>query len=325
MKSIIEDIKKGEMKQVYLLYGPEAYLRKQYRDKLKEALSQPGDSMNSHYFQGKDINVGQVIDLAETLPFFSQRRVIIIENSRLFKSGGDKMADYLKEMSGTVYFIFAEEEVDKRSRLFKTIKEKGRPVEFPVQDDFTLKKWIRGLTAGENKRITDEALENMLEKTGTDMANIKQELEKLICYTYGREDITPWDVNAICTVRTANRIFDMINAIAHGQQKQALKLYYDLLELREPPMRILFLMARQFNLLLQVKQLKKKGFSSKMISEKTGLQTFVAGKYAAQTEKFQEKSLRLALEDCIRTEEEVKTGKISDHMAVELLIIQYSA
>ena len=88
------------------------------------------------------------------------------------------------------------------------------------------------------------------------MENISKELEKLLCYTMGRDVITSEDVKAICTEQTENKIFEMINAIAEKRQKKALDLYYDLLALKEPPMRILYLITRQFNLLMQVKDLQ---------------------------------------------------------------------
>ena len=86
LKRIIQDIKSEQFSNVYLLYGEEAYLRKQYRDKLKNALVSVDDSMNFTAFAGKDINVNEVVDLAGTLPFFAERRVIIIENSGWMKS-----------------------------------------------------------------------------------------------------------------------------------------------------------------------------------------------------------------------------------------------
>ena len=87
MQRLIQDLKSGDFKKIYLLYGQEAYLRKQYKDKLKEAMI-GDDTMNFSYYEGKDFTVGEVIDQAETMPFFADRRLILIENSGLFKSGG---------------------------------------------------------------------------------------------------------------------------------------------------------------------------------------------------------------------------------------------
>lgn len=125
MRQIAEDIKQNKFKQVYLLYGEERYLRRQYREKLRQALCTDGDTMNVHVYEGKGINPGEVIDLAETLPFLAERRVILLSDSGLFKSGGEKMAEYLAAPCETTFFVFSESEVDKRSKLYKTVHSKG--------------------------------------------------------------------------------------------------------------------------------------------------------------------------------------------------------
>ena len=325
MQKLLQDIKKQEYSQIYLLYGEEAYLRKQYRDKMKEALVDDGDTMNNHYYEGKDTKVEEIIDLAETLPFFASRRVIMVENSGWFQKGGDKMAEYLPGLPETTYMVFVETQIDKRSKLYKTVKNKGRIAEFAHQDEQTLKRWILGMLKKEGRNITAANMQFLLERTGTEMAQIKMEVEKLLCYTMGKTEITREDIEVICTKRVQNQIFDMINAIADRNQKRALDLYYDLLTLKEPPMRILALIGRQFNLLLQVKELRKKGYSPQVIGEKTGLHGFIVGKYAKQAERFKTRELREALEACVEADENVKTGKMNDVMSVEILICKYSS
>uniref|UniRef100_UPI0040574221 DNA polymerase III subunit delta n=1 Tax=Acetatifactor sp. TaxID=1872090 RepID=UPI0040574221 len=321
MQRINEDIKQGNFKQIYLLYGEERYLRKQYADRLKKALCGEDDNMNTHFYEGKDIPVGEIIDLAETLPFLAPHRVIYISNSGLFKSGGEKMAEYLTAPNETTYFVFTENEVDKRSKLFKAVQSRGYVSEFSVQDENTLKRWVAGILNKEGKKITENTVQLFLTKTGTDMENIRMELEKLICYCMGKEVITDEDVNTICTNRITNHIFDMINAIADRQTPKALQLYYDLLALREPPMRILFLIARQYNMLLQVKELKSRGYDNKTIGSKISVPPFIAGKYVAQASRFKTADLRAAVKQCVEAEEAVKTGRMNDMMSVEMLIV----
>lgn len=325
MKKLSEEIKSGQLKQVYILYGEEAYLRSQYKDKLKTALLGDGDAMNFHYFEGKDVRSQEVIDLAQTMPFLAERRVIMLENSGLFSHGGEDLAEYMSAISPTAYFVFVEPTVDKRSKLYKAATAKGRAIEFKAQDETTLKCWILGLLKKENKNITERDLNLFLDKTGSDMENIRGELEKLFCYCMEKDVITAQDIEAVCTKQVSSQIFDMINAVAERRQKAAMDLYYDLLTLKEPPMRILFLITRQFNLLLQVKELRNKGFDANTIGEKVGLAGFIARKYAAQAAKFKEADLRSALTDCVETEEAVKTGRMNDVMSVELLIVKYSA
>ena len=182
MQRINNDIKNGSFQPVYLLYGEERYLIKQYKDKLKKALCAPDDNMNNHFFEGKGINIGEVIDLAETMPFFADRKVIFLENSGLLKSGGEQLAEYIGEQNETTVLILAETEVDKRSKLFKAIQSKGCAVEFSAQDENTLKRWVAGILAKEGKKIAESTAQLFLSKTGTDMENIHGELEKLICY-----------------------------------------------------------------------------------------------------------------------------------------------
>ena len=324
MQQLLADLKSGNLKQIYLLYGEEAYLRLQYRDKLKSALVPDGDTMNYHYFEGKDTNPPELIDLAETMPFFAERRVIFVENSGFFKKASDQLAEYLRAPAPTAYFVFVETEVDKRGRMFKAVKDAGRAVEFGTQNEATLKKWILVQLKKEGKRIAEPTLNYFLQKTGTDMENIHRELEKVFCYALEQDVVTQEDIDAVCIRQVSNQIFDMVEAIALRRQKQALKLYYDLLSLKEPPMRILFLVGRQFNLLMQVKELKKKGYDDRVIGEKTGLHSFIVRKYAAQASRFSGTELREALAACVEADEAVKTGKMNDVLSVELLIINYS-
>lgn len=325
MKSLNEDLKTGQFNNVYLLYGEEAYLKKQYKEKLRNALVSPEDNMNYAYYEGKGINVNEIIDLAETLPFFAERRLIILEDTGFFKNATPELAEYLKEMPDTTCMIFIESEVDKRSKLYKAVQNKGRAVELGRQDENMLLRWVAGSVKRENKQISENTIRFFLAKVGTDMENIQKELEKLFCYSIDKESITVEDVEMICTTQITNQIFDMVNAVADKEQKKALEHYYDLLALKEPPMRILFLLARQFKLLLEVKTLDKQGYSRKEIAEKTGLNPFVVGKYQVQAKVFSEKELREIMEDSVDTEECVKTGRLTDTLGVELFIIKYSS
>lgn len=324
MQKIIQNIKEGSLKQVYLLYGPEDYLRKQYRDKLADALGDRNDTLNFHSFEGKDFTVEKLIDLGETFPFLASRKTILVENSGLFKSSQEKLADYLEHLPQTTFFLFVEKEVDKRGKLYKTCSKVGYCCEFNVQNEETLKRWIVGRIHAENKQVTQRALDIFLDRCGCDMETISGELEKLLCYTLDKEDINQADVEAICTRQIASRIFDMIEAIALKRQSVALDLYYDLIALKEPPRRILYLITRQFHMLFQTKLLRQRGHDEKSIASKIGIQPFVAKKYMNQASRFTVEQLREAIEECVRAEESINTGKIAETLCVELLIIRFS-
>lgn len=321
MKSLNEDIKTGQFKSIYLLYGEEEYLKKQYKGRLTRAMLPEGDRVNYAYYEGKGIPVPEIIDLAETMPFFAERRLIVIEDSGLFKTAAPELADYLKTMSASACFLFIEKEVDKRGKLYKAVKEKGRIVELSRQDERTLIRWLSGMIRQEGKLIQESAVRYILSKTGVDMENLEKEMEKLFCYTLEKNEITIQDVDAVCTTQITNHIFEMVEAVAKQQKKKALDYYYDLLALKEPPMRILYLLTRQFQLLLEVQGLVKKGMGRKQIAEKAGLHPFAAGKYMEQCRNFRKEELRRIMEEGAELETDVKTGRLNDVMSVELFII----
>ena len=198
-------------------------------------------------------------------------------------------------------------------------------MELARQDEKTLVRWIYGNVKKEGKQITESSIHYLLSKCGTDMENLQKEMEKLFCYTLDKEVIQIEDMDAICTTQITNEIFDMVNAVAEKKQKRALDRYYDLLALKEPAMRILYLLSRQFRLLMEVKEMTGQGYDKKSIASKSGLHPFAVGKYIEQSRRFSKKELRNILEDSVDIEERVKTGRLQDVLAVELFIVKYSS
>ena len=319
MQTLNQDIKTGEFKQIYLLYGEEAFLKNSYKNRLKEAII-GDDTMNFARFEGKGLDVDELIRLADTMPFFAERRLSLVEDSGFFKSASDALVQYLPSMPDTTILLFVETEVDKRNRLYKKVKDMGYAAELNRQDSAQLARWAGGILTREQKKITKHTMELFLSMAGDDMENIRMELEKLISYTLGREVITDEDVLAVCTVQVTNRIFEMVSAIVNRQPRKAMDLYEDLLTLKEPPMRILFLIARQFNQLLQVKDLMGKGMDKGTIASKLKMQPFVVGKTMPQARQFGREQILSYVEFCVETEEAVKSGRLQDRLAVELLI-----
>ena len=321
MQIIKEHIKQNQFKQCYLLYGTEEYLKKLYKNKLKTGIIGDEDTMNYTYFEGKSIEIPKIIEVAETLPFFSERRLILIENSGLFKSSNE-LADYIRTMPDYCYMIFVESEVDKRNRLYKAVKEVGYISEMNGMDEKDIQLWVAQLLKRSGKKITRDTLMYFLNKSGTDMEGMVQEVEKLICYAMDKEVITVEDIDAVCVTQVSNQIFLMIDALASRKQRQALDLYYDLLTLREKPMSILFLITRHFNILLQIKELK--GQNRNEVAKKVGVPPFAVQKYMSQADNFTKQGLIENLKDCAEMEAQVKTGFMTDQMTVELLIVKFS-
>ena len=325
MKNIQEDIKSGNFKSAYLLCGEEAYLKVQYKNKLLKALNPDDDTMNFNHYEGRNIDVKELIDLCETMPFFADRRVVLLEDPGFFKNKCDELADYMKELPDYLCLVFVEDEVDKRSKMYKAVKSCGRIGEFARQDEKTLMQWAAGILKREGKNITQRDMELLLTMTGIDMGNLRMELEKLITYTGDRNVVTRADIQEVCTTQTQNKIFDMVRAVTEKNQKRALDLYYDLLTLKEPPMRILFLLAKQFRQLLLVKEYTEEGVAQPEMASRLGVPSFVVRNIASCARSYRISELRQAVTDFVDAEEAVKTGRLQDVLSVELLIVKYSS
>ncbi|WP_051688440.1 DNA polymerase III subunit delta [Butyrivibrio sp. AE2032] len=320
-RQLNEDVASGNFKPCYLIYGDEAYLRLQNRDKLVKALGGSANSMNFNKYEGDNISPTEVIDMAETMPFLSDRRVILVENSGFFKAGCPELADYLKAPSETTLFIFVEKEVDKRKDIYKALLKIGFEMECSAQDEELLKKWIRSRVASEGKDISPRAQAVLIDRVGTDMSNIATEIEKLICYCIARNAITEEDIDAVCANYLTGRIFAMTDAISSQDQTKAMELYYDLLALKEPPAKILALITRQFNIMLQIKEMTDNRRSSAEIASALKIAPFLVGKYQGWARKYSFEQLRGALELCASNDEAVKKGKLDYIISVEMVII----
>lgn len=323
MKALNDEIQAKNFRPVYCLFGEENFLKRSYRSRLREAMVGE-DTMNLNVLDGKDVSLSQVMDIADTLPFFADRRLILIDNSGWFKKDAKELPDYLERMPETTHLVFVEDAVDKRSRLYKKVVSLGRAVELKRQPVSELSVWAGAILKREGKRIAGRTMSVFLSLTGDDMDYIRSELDKLTAYTGERDVVTEQDVKAVCSQQVTGKVFDMIGAVAEGRQALALKLYYDLLAVKEPAGKILALISRHFHQLLMTGELLEKGAGTGAVSEALGIPYYAAGKLRDQARAFAKERLRRFAERCAETEEAFKTGKLSDVLAVELLIVEFS-
>lgn len=320
MKRVADIIKKENYKHVILLYGEEDYLVRQAKVALKNALAGE-DTNNLHVYSDKGVNVAEIIDMAETMPFFADRRVFVIERSGLFKSGNDDLNEYLKNPCETAYFIFAESDVDKRSKLFKTVSAEGIVLEFGKLKSDEAVEWIAKYLGRAGFKIRFDAAHRILDVAGDSLGVIKGEMDKLIAYCDGREEITAEDVEALTSPVAEDKIFEMTEALANKKQDVALKCYYDLLLLKEAPMKILILLERQLNLTLQAKILKEKRVSPGEIAKAIGVPPFAVKKYSDAGGGISKAQYKAAINACVKAEEDIVNGVMNDRIAVECVIM----
>lgn len=320
MQTLNKDIKTKNFHHMYLLYGSEPYLCRSFGAKLREAII-GDDTMNYHYYEGKNIDLTEIKDTAQTMPFFAERRLIWIADSGLFQSAADEWVKFLDTVPEFTCIVFAEQKVDKRNKMYKKVSSLGYAAELNRQTEEQLKRWILGILKQNHMGITYDAMNALLSMAGDDMENLRNELEKVMCYCMGKEGINREDVETLCIRQVESQIFQMIEFVAQGREKEALNLYYDLLALKEPSMRILFLVARQMNQLMSVKAMAAAGMNRDQIGAALKMKPFVAGKLMGQARSFTEEQLKHYVTLCVESEEAVKTGRMGDRIAVELVIV----
>ncbi|MCR5625921.1 MAG: DNA polymerase III subunit delta [Lachnospiraceae bacterium] len=322
MKHIIEDIKKNIFKNVYLLTGKEAYLRLFYKNKLADAIVPPSDTMNRSVYAGKGIDLNELIDLAQTLPFMAERRLIIVEDSGLFKGAApDEMITFLSNIPEETVIIFNESEVDKRLKMAKAVDKNGYIASFDAPDDEFLKKWIAGVLQKEKKKIRESTATFLVERVGNDMENLHNELMKLVFYIGDREVVEKDDIAEICSVHLGDSVFNLLDAIVAGNQKAAMVCYEEMYLQKEDPIKILRLLSQKFEHIYQTKKLVPFHMGLKEMTDLIGTRDFLVKKYLVISKRMEEDFLLRAIEECAKTDYYIKSGRMEGNLALELIIV----
>lgn len=179
--------------------------------------------------------------------------------------------------------------------MYKAVKKNGYICEINRQSEKDIEVWAAKIFDYNGKKITKADMAYFIANVGTDMEILSQEIEKLISYAYDKNVINKNDIDAVCIKQLNVRIFDMIDAISVKNQQKTLDCYYELIAEKEPPMRILFMISRQFNLILQAKDLSARGMSKEQIAGAMGVQGFIASKSISQSRNFTVSELKAGL------------------------------
>lgn len=323
VKVLREDIKSKNFKRVYLLYGEEDYLVKSYRDALKKAVLADASEDNYTYFNGTNFDVNELMEMAVTYPFFADRRIIVLENGESV-AANDEFAEFLGNIPDTTVLVITQKSADKRTKLYKKVKEVGYPCEFTKMTPEDTVKFAAGSFAKRGLRITENNCSYFVERIGGDLYTVATEVEKLSSYCYGKSVVEKEDIEAVCTLQIENRIFELVDALIAGNREEALAIYFDLIALRESPLRLLRFIMSQYNRLFTVLSGIKTGCSDAEIASFAKQPEWAIKKYRAKLRGCSVNSLTKALKACADCEESIKTGNISEEIGMEMLLEELS-
>lgn len=316
---IDQDIKSGNFKPVYLICGEEDFLRQSYKRRLRDAIVGK-DTMNFNRFAGKEVDEKEIISLADTMPFFAAHRLILIEDSGFFKKAPAQLTDYLDKMPDTTILLFVENKVDRKTKFYKKVRDLGRVVEMERQKEGDLLIWVGACFKQYGLGITRATAEEFLSRTGGDMSNIRSEIDKLASYCAGQKAVRTEDVLAVTTVTTDTKIYDLVDKIAAGNTPEAMRLYHEMLSMKIEPMYILAAVSRQFNQILGYKDMTAAGSDRSTIVQALRIPPFAIRKLAGEARVYTREQILDKIRTCLDLEEAVKTGRLSDRLAAELII-----
>ena len=325
-------LKDKGLEPVYLLYGEERLLINQAVETIRRQAI-PAELMDFNYemLAGEKIAGRQIVDLANTMPFMAQRRVLVIDKpwmlSASAKGEGNKADDeallaYLDSPNPYCTLIFkGDDKVDKRKKLYKQLNSKAVAAEFSLLKGEQLEDWISAYVQAQHKSIDRSALAYLSAMGSYTMEILANELDKAVLYAGQEERITLAMVQEIVTKTVEANIFELIDTIGAKKGQKAITLLQDTLYLGEAPLKILALLVRHFRILLILKDLKARGQSDKELRERLKLPPFVVTKSLKQAGGFSVLQLSQTLEKLLLAEVELKSSSADGGQVLERLII----
>ena len=349
-KLLWKQIRNNEIGSLYLFYGIEEYLKRNFTEQIEKMLL-TGDFLllNKIVLEGKT-TPSSIIENCQTPPVFSDRKLVIVKNSGLFKGAkksadmgkkasaagkktgkagsagdsakkaGDELTEFLQSVPEHVCLLFIETEVDKRLKIVDLIKTHGLIVEFDNKKSVELSSWVMKRMKELGHEADPRTAAMIVEYCESGMDDILNEVKKLCSYAGERIMITESDVEKVCTKSVKSRVFDLTDAIGAKQTAKALSLLNDMVVLKEPMPKVMYMIARQFRQLVQVKLLIGDGANQAQIASHFKMLPFIAGKLMKQAQSFSMEKLEKAITTGLELDLAIKTGQLRDRAAIELMI-----
>lgn len=317
------------VKNLVLICGDEEYLKTEKKKELLTALGCDG-SPDFHVFSGKETDFEEVMDLAETMPMFSARRVLFLDDTGIFKaSADDGILNRMQELPDSTCMIFYEHDFDGNNAFAKYFKTAGSIFRFDQVESVRdwksanatkgeIRTWIRDYLAKGGKKIDSRAVEALVDMSGYNMLNLQTELEKLL--SCPADPITETAIRDICSKNITDRIFDMVDLKLAGNTAGALRLFEEMLSIRVEPMKILYLLGKQFQQVYTIKELESRRMSDGEILSKSGLKDWQLRKLRDRSKGRSMNDLLYLVRLCVEMETKVKNGDMPDRIAAEIIL-----
>ena len=311
-KDIINDIKNRNIKNTYLFYGKEYYLIENAIKEIKLTLNDGMIDFNLDIIDGREIALDQLISSIETLPFMDDRKIVILKDFELLKGKKKNFSDE-----------------DEKS-LVKKISKNGIVFNCDKLSDMDLFKWVKKKFDNKNVLIDNAQImyfinqEGYLDKSSEKtLSDLENEINKISSFVGKENKVTNEIIDQLSQKKVENDIFKLIDYIGQKNSSDAMKILNDMLYEGESVFGIFSMIARQFKVIMQVRQLQIQGHTSKSIAERLKLHPFVVGKALKQTKNFSDEVIIDILNSILESDFKIKNGLVRDTLSIEMLISKY--
>ncbi len=321
-------LKKGEIKPMYLLFGAEKYLRDLAAKTITDRALQDSQlrEFNETSCSLNDTEFVRAISSAEQLPMMSARRVVkITEINKLKEADEDALARYVARPAETSVVIFIADELDKRRRFAKTLLENCVSVEFTNLSDFELQGWAKGKLKELNVQADDNALREIVALVGNNVLKLTTEIEKLATAALPDSIITSELVEKLVPNSREISNFDLTNHLLNKNRHRAFQVLQKILNDGAEPLMLLGLIANNFHRLFLAKELMRQGVDRKEVARTVGLPYHKQEDFLATARRADGDKLSWSLKRIAEADLSIKTSKATPRLQIEMLVAELTA
>ena len=326
--AFFDEVKAGTVRNAYLFYGPEAYIRKSALTTLQKKLLTPGlEDMNCTFMQNPTAQ--QIEENCETLPMLGDWRLVIVQGLALLESGKAKdeaqeskmLVDYIGRVPPSTCLVFECEAPDKRKKLCQTLMKLPGAVSFDALSDARLTQWMNQTLRPRKKRMDANTCARLAFTSGRDLTMLNGELQKLAAYVGERETITAEDVEQIATHTAECTVFAMVDALVDGQAERAFSLLNVLLEGGEQRIGVLALITRQYRQMLYAKDMQESRTPQTQMAKALGVPPFALSQLTRRAGRRTMAQLKKQLALCVNADFDIKRGAVREEAALDRLML----
>lgn len=320
-------------KNLYLLWGPEDYLRELYLAELKKLCLPDGeDGFSYKRMDGPDLDLRELSLMVDSVPFLSERTMVELRDvdiNRIKDKDCEKLLSILSDIPDycTVVFVQkAEYEPDGRLKVIKGIKKHGTELKFTAQNQEALLKWMVRRFAAVGKSIEPAAAERLIFISGDIMSRLIPEIEKAAAYTQA-ERVTVSDIEAVANHLPEAVVFDMTELMAQKNYNAAASVLAELLsDKNNEPIMILAMLGMQLRRLYAAKLAVEKRLGTGYVMDVCSIKhEFIASKLMNAARGFETEQLRRAVELCCETDYAMKSSSTDDRELLKELVVRIAA